>query len=193
MFDRLGFFKLRVGSLNWKLIICIIRSRIESALIGLTKRGQKLWTALWLDLISLADTTVGGIEANVLPEGNINNFLSSESLIFFEVDFTCEFVMFEKLEERIDFEWEAFLWLWEQNLFSTEASILKVLQLAINMLINSVFFLLGNGNFTASGGPDKIKKLLIGFRGNGPGVKRIDGEKEFEHWERIEYEFIREK
>jgi hypothetical protein len=60
-------------------------------------------------LISLADTTVGGIEANVLPEGNINNFLSSESLIFFEVDFTCEFVMFEKLEERIDFEWEAFL------------------------------------------------------------------------------------
>jgi hypothetical protein len=52
---------------------------------------------------------------------------------------------------------------------------------------------LGNGNFTASGGPDKIKKLLIGFRGNGPGVKRIDGEKEFEHWEKIENEFIREK
>jgi hypothetical protein len=38
-----------------------------------------------------------------------------------------------------------------------------------------------DGNFTASGGPDKIKKLLIGFSGCVPGAKSIDREKEFEH------------
>ena len=115
------------------MIIGVIRSRIENAFVGLTKRGQKLGTALWLNLISVADTTVRGIEANVLSKGDIDNFLGSESLIFFEVDFTSEFVVFEKLEERIDFEGEAFLGLGEENLFPTEASILKLLQLAINL------------------------------------------------------------
>ncbi len=163
------------------MIIGVIRSGIESAFVGLTEGGQKLGTALWLNLVSVTDTTVGGIEANVLSKGDIDNFLGSKSLIFFEVDFTSEFVVFEKLEERIDFEGEAFLGLGEENLFPTEASILKLLQLAINQEVNSIFFLLRNRNFTARGWPDKIKKLLIRFSGCSPGAKSIDRANEFEH------------
>lgn len=181
MLDWLGFLQLRVRSLNWKLIICVVRSRIQSQFTGLTQRGQKLRTTLWLDLVGFTDTTVRRVKPNVLPESNINNFFCGKSLIFLEINFSGEAVVFEELEERIDFERKALLWLWEQYFLSTQTSIFELLKPAIDLLIDSIFLLLGDGYFAAGGCPDQIEELFVWLFGDGSGVEGIDIEEVFEH------------
>ena len=77
--------------------------------ISQQNKPHQLCSTLFVDHPCIPGSGVGGIRADILSQGNINDLFYSKSIALFQVHLSRQLVLLDKLKERINRQWDTSL------------------------------------------------------------------------------------
>ena len=99
-----------IGFLNCKIVGSVIRLWIEFSFSQIFKLMQQVGSAFCVDDVLPSNSSQRWIRTDILSQSDVHDVFNSKSIIIFEVNLSGFKIILQKLEERIEFQRDTFLY-----------------------------------------------------------------------------------